>query len=211
MMKRGPDLRMPQGWVLASAPDVFAGTVREFMVPAVRAVPPCIGRRLMPCRIELVPRLAGLNVTSRWRRSPDGLEIAMATTGIEPHDAALELLTCIGQALWDEARPEEAEGFLELLRRELVAGVSGEIDEAPLEQKRRLVASRESARSPERLRRYARASFAATVAEYVHALWHDVTVRTGSEYLPAESLRRRLEWIAERFPPGRGRKLFPDR
>jgi hypothetical protein len=33
-------------------------------------------------------------------------------------------------------------------------------------------------------------------AEYVHCLWHDVTIRTGEEYLPAPQLRRRLELLA---------------
>ena len=50
---------------------------------------------------------------------------------------------------------------------------------------------------PESSRRFARSSFAATVAEYVRCFWHDVT---GSEHLPALWLRRRLELIVRWLP-----------
>jgi hypothetical protein len=47
------------------------------------------------------------------------------------------------------------------------------------------------------------------MAEYVRRLWHEVTVRTGPDYLPAAPLRRRLELMARWFPPNRGYRLFP--
>ena len=62
---------------------------------------------------------------------------------------------------------------------------------------------------PGSLERYAAASFAATVAEYIHSLWHDVAVRTETEHLPAPWLRRRLDMLARWFPPGRGYRLYP--
>jgi hypothetical protein len=52
------------------------------------------------------------------------------------------------------------------------------------------------ARDPRCLEQYGVASFAALAAEYVHCLWHDVTIRTGEAYLPAPQLRRRLELTA---------------
>jgi hypothetical protein len=70
-------------------------------------------------------------------------------------------------------------------------------------------ASRSDANNVKRLTRYGRASFAGTVAEYVHCLWHEVTVRTGPDYLPVPPLRRRLELLARWFPPNRGYRLFP--
>jgi hypothetical protein len=95
------------------------------------------------------------------------------------------------------------------LSAEIEAGVSGEIDEEALAEKRALLGSRVSARSRRRLERYARASFAGTAAEYIHCLWHDVTVRSGPEHLPAPWLRRRLQMLAGWFPPNRGYRLFP--
>ena len=47
--------------------------------------------------------------------------------------------------------------------------------------------------------------------QYIHSLWHDVTVRTSEEHLPAQWLRRRLEFLARWFPPDRGHRLFPGR
>jgi hypothetical protein len=48
-----------------------------------------------------------------------------------------------------------------------------------------------------------------TAAEHVHCLWHEVTIRIGPDYLPAERLRQRLKLMARWFPPDRGHRLFP--
>jgi hypothetical protein len=85
------------------------------------------------------------------------------------------------------------------------AGVTGEIDEDGLQAKRELLSSRVAARSMRCLQRYAGVSFASTAAEYIHCMWHDVTVRSGLEHLPAEWLRERLEFMVRCFPPDRGR------
>jgi hypothetical protein len=63
--------------------------------------------------------------------------------------------------------------------------VTGEIDEQALEEKRWLLSSAVLARSRNRLLRYAGASFASTAAEYVHCLWHDVTVELVRIICPA--------------------------
>ena len=95
------------------------------------------------------------------------------------------------------------------LDREIGDAISGEIDKDALYRKRRLFSGRDSARIPMRLEQYGAASFAGTAAEYVHALWHDVTVRAGEAFLPAEQLRCRLELLSCWYPPGRGHRLFP--
>jgi hypothetical protein len=69
--------------------------------------------------------------------------------------------------------------------------------------------TRSHANSDRELESYDRASFAGTAAENVHCLWHDVSIRIGPDYLPAEALRRRLELIRRWFPPDRGHHLFP--
>src|ERR1019366_8710520 len=96
-------------------------------------------------------------------------------------------------------------------QRKPLANISGEMDEQALDAKRLLLADRAHARDPRCLERYGVTSFAATAAEYVHCLWHDVTIRTGEAYLPAPQLRRRLELLARWFPPDRGYALFPAR
>jgi hypothetical protein len=204
-------LRLAHGWRLASGPDAPPEVIRDFIRPAVRAVPHALAARLKFCRISLPFRLTNAALASQWVQTNDGFEIEVASEGIDGHELALELLLCLGQALWEVALNVEREAYLKLIDAEIEAGVSGEIDEDALREKRTLFSNRASGRSRTWLERYARASFAATVAEYVHCLWHDVTVRTGPEHLPAPWLRRRPELLRRWFPPDRGHRLFAGR
>jgi hypothetical protein len=183
--------------------------IDEFIRPAVRAVPRSITRCLMRCEITLPGELDHGEAASRWTMTDQVLEIAVATRGVEPHDLALELLRCVGQALWEVVNPAMQRAWVDLLCRELAEAVPGEIDEDALDAKRGLLSSRSVAGSRRRWEAYASASFAGAIAEYTHCLWHDVTVRTGVEHLPARFLRRRLERLAGWFPPNRGYRLFP--
>ncbi len=186
----------------------YPEAVVEFIQPAVEAIPASISRRLKPCLIELKDDLSGGRASSRWTESEDTIRIELAAAGCEAHDLALELLRCLGQALWERIDFAEEAAWLALLHAEIEAGVTGEIDEDALVEKRRLLSSRAAAASLHRLKSYACASFASTAAEYVHCLWHDVTVRAGEEHLPAQWLRRRLELMQRWFPPDEGRRLF---
>ena len=201
-------LRLAHGWTLIRGPSLSATLVREFIRPAVRAVPRSMARRLGSCWIS-VPAEVASGVASRWTITNDGLEVSVTTAGIEEHDVAMELLLCLGQGLWERLSDGELRAYWMLLNDEITLGIKGEIDEQALEEKGSLFESRSHANNVKRLTGYCRASFAGTVAEYVHCLWHEVTVRTGSDYLPVEPLRRRLELMARWFPPNRGYRLFP--
>jgi hypothetical protein len=201
-------LRLPHKWRLIAEPPLSAEIVREFIRPAIRAVPQSMTRRLPLCVFLLVPSLEEEDVVSHWTETEDRLELTVATEGVEPHDVALELLVCLGQALWERATSAERTGWLQLLGAEVEAGVTGEIDEDALRARRELLSSRVAARSMRRLQRYAGVSFASTVAEYIHCMWHDVTVRIGLEHLPAEWLRGRLELMVRFFPPDRGQRVI---
>ena len=200
--------RLAHGWTLVHGPSLSAALVREFIRPAVRAVPSSLARRLGSCRISLPPEVAS-GVASRWTMANGGLEVSVMTAGIEVHDVAMDLLLCLGQGLWETLSDGELRAYWMLLCDEISMGIEGEIDEQALEEKRSLFESRSHANDVKRLTGYGRASFAGTVAEYVHCLWHEVTVRTGPDYLPAAPLRRRLELMARWFPPNRGYRLFP--
>jgi hypothetical protein len=189
----------------SGAPD---GTLRDVIAPALDAVPAGLASRLGPCHVLLVVCLADPEATSQWTATGTGLEVEVAVAAADPHDLALEAFVCLGQALWESTTPEERAAWLKLLEAEMRENVTGEIDEEALEEKRRLLGSRTLARSPRRLLRYAGVCFASTLAEYIHALWHDVTVRSGPEHLPAEWLRRRLELFERWFPPPAGHRLF---
>ena len=201
-------LNTPHGWRLDLAPEAPADLASDLLLPALRAVPAAMAARLGPCRIRVVSSLERPEISSRWRRRQAETEITIAFGELDPHDIAMELLVCLGQLLWEVTRQEERAAWLEQLSREIEAGVEGEIDEQALEAKQRLLAGAASARSRKRLQQYACTGFAATAAEYLHCLWHDVTIRTGPEHLPAECLRARLELLARWFPPNRGYRLF---
>lgn len=175
------ELHLAHGWALVTRPGLGQGLIHEFIRPAVRALPRAMAARLGSCRIALPERLedeSGAEVASRWTETGHGLEVEVATEGVGSHDVTIELLLCLGQALWERALVGEREAFWKLLDAEIAAGVRGEIDDEALREKRPLLGGRISARSVRRLERYGRASFAGTAAEYVHSLWHDVHVRT---------------------------------
>jgi hypothetical protein len=193
------------GWLnLRSAPSGYA----EEVVSAAAAVPASVAARIGMCTVELSGCLEQRGLTSQWTEARRGIEMALSLENAEPHDVALEFLYCLGQALWECAAEEERTDWLRLLRDEFTAGVGGEIDVDTVEEKRRLIAA---PADRDQLERYAAASFAATAAEYVHAMWHNVTVRSGADHLPAAALRRRLEWFASRLPPNPGQALFARR
>ncbi len=201
-------MRLAHGWRLETTAPVSGALVREFIRPAVRAVPGRIAARLGSCRIFLAPGLLEEDWSSGWDWTPAGPDIALRAEGREDHDIAMELLLCLGEALWERLDDSEIQAYLKLLDAEIRAGVQGEIDEESLRDKRVLLSSRTSARSRGRLRQYARSSFTGTAAEYLHSLWHDVTVRSGPEHLPAGALQHRLALMARWFPPRRGYRLF---
>ena len=97
--------------------------------------------------------------------------------------------------------PDQFKAYWELLDAELRAGIEGEIDDEAFTQKRMLLRNRATARSRSGLQRYVRTSFAETAAEYVHCLWHDVDISTGSEHLPLRQLERRLELLSHWVSP----------
>jgi hypothetical protein len=201
-------LRLAHRWILSPDSGISESLVREFIRPAVRAVPSSMARRLGPCRIALLAQ-GELDVTSRWTTTTRALEVSVTTKEFEEHDIAMELLVCLGQALWERLSVAELSAYWTILRDEINSGMEGEIDEQALDEKRSLFESPSHANSARHLESYGCASFAGTAAEYVHCLWHDVSIRSGANYLPAEPLRRRLELLARWFPPDRGYRLFP--
>ena len=201
--------RIAHGWNVRCAGEISTSLVCDFIRPAVRAIPPAIVRQLGCCHISINEALDGPTIASRWTLTDARLEISLAVGARDGHEVALELLVCLGQALWERLPDARRKAYWLVLDDEICAGVAGEIDQDALNEKRLLLASRNSARSRRRLERYGAASFAGTAAEYIHALWHDVGVRTGFRFLPAEQLKQRLELLVQWFPPRRGYRLFP--
>ena len=201
-------LRLAHGWTLRHGEGLSPTLLHDFIRPAVHAVPSALAMRLGPCEISFPAQAEG-DVLSRWSMTNSGVEVSVATEGLEEHDVVMELLLCLGQAAWEELSDAELRAYWHLLCDEIDADIEGEIDEQALEEKDALLECQSHAGRARRLASYGRASFAGTLAEYVHCLWHEVTIRTGKEHLPAAQLKRRLELLAEWFPPDRGYHLFP--
>ena len=194
---------------MSAAPDIPQALVREFIRPVARAVPRKMARQLGACRVSLVAGFGRSDTASQWTASSSGVEISIASRDRSGHEIAMELLLCLGEALWETLAPGQVKAYWQLLDAEVQAGVDGEIDDEALAGKTTLLRDRSSARSARRLQQYGRASFSATAAEYVHCLWHDVEVVSGREHLPALPLQRRLELLSRWFPPNPGYRLYP--
>ena len=108
-------MRLAHGWRLTAGPDVPEAVIREYIRPAVRAVPRALASRLKSCRVSLPLRLAKTSLVSQWSETGGGLEIEVAAEGLDGHDLALEVLLCLGQAAWEYALVEEREAWLKLL------------------------------------------------------------------------------------------------
>ncbi len=205
MARRRRNLKVVR-WIAGTSAEIARETVR----PALLAIPSAVCARLGGISVELKGTLEVPDASSRWRLSGNGVLIEVATDECSPHDVAIEALLCAGQALWERITDRELGAWLATLSGEISAAFPGEIDEVPYGLKTALLAT--TGEPPRRrMLEYARASFAATLAEYVHCLWHDVTVRSGPEHLPVRFLRRRLELLARWFPPDPGYHLFPRR
>src|SRR5713101_6867608 len=181
----------------------------EAIREALACLPEPLAQRLGPVRFAV--RATDEDVASRWRWGEAGVEVEVNESETSPHDCALEVLTCLGQTLWHSESARERRAWLKLLREEIEAGVEGEIDERALREKRAMLSSRILAASPRHMERYAEASFAGTMAEYVHLLWHEVTAEAGRDYLPLPWLRRRFGLFSRWFPAARNATpgLFP--
>jgi hypothetical protein len=144
MAPRVPNLA--HGWQLVTDPRVLEATIRDFIRPAVRAVPTRMAQQLGYGRVMLGADL-GPNLVSRWTATDRGLDVSIATSGREDHDIVMELLICLGQALWERLNVDQRPAYWRLLDEEIGSGVVGEIDEEALQAKRALLANRNSARS----------------------------------------------------------------
>ena len=93
--------------------------------PAVGAVPSGIARQLGHCLIRLaVGRWPRFGFRVDRRRA--GLANFDRHWGRTDHDIAMELLICLGQALWQRLTSEQSRAYWLLLDSEFLAGVKGE-------------------------------------------------------------------------------------
>ena len=218
------DSHLAHGWEFHSATLLAPGEERAMVREPVSAIPAAVARRLTPLRIWVVPYIeclaegdvvrmekpAGSTHTAVWEEMPKGLQVVLACREVNAHDTGFELLGATAELLEGRVLPKEIERYRELVERELAEKVPGEIDYETLEAKKKLEQARAGRRREPTLGSYLALSFSATLAEYMHGLWHDVEIHTGPAHLPVPAIRRRLELMASLFPPNQGYRVFAD-
>ncbi len=206
----GASAELAHGWLLRAVAPISLGQAESILREPAAAVPQAAAGRLGTVRLYAVSYLAcqegsdfvaeelpqGEQHSSVWLERPEGLHLFVSFGDANSHDVGFELLAALGELLVPRLSDEEFARYSRLVERELREGAAGEIDDDALE-------ARNSARLD-----YVGISLASTLAEYMHALWHDVDLRHGPEHLPAKFLRRRFDLLQEWFPPNAGYELF---
>jgi hypothetical protein len=225
---KGPFVPLSQlvrGWEMHSAVALTPAEERGMLREPAQAIPATIVERLGKVRVLVVPYVGckesgdvicfskpkGETHSAIWVESGERIDLVLPCRELDPHDTGFEFLASIAELLRPRLTSQEMERYVQLLEDETRAGVQGEIDEDALAAKRQVGGTRFRRRLSHELHvRYREVSFSATVAEYMHGLWHDVQVRIGPEHLPVPQLRRRMILMSEMFPPNEGYQVFSE-
>ena len=189
-----------------------------------QAVPAAIAQRLGKLRVLAVAYIACLETgdvvsrlkpqgeahTAAWVETPERINLLLACRELDAHDTGFEFLGSVAELLRPRLTHAEVAAYTQILEEELRHGVRGEIDEDALNAKQTHLSSRTGRRFRAQFEQYREISFVSTAAEYMHGLWHDVQIRVGPEHLPVAQLRRRMDLMAELFPPNPGYRVFDE-
>lgn len=203
-------VELAHGWRLIAIPPIEAQHAERALREPAAAVPSRLAARLGPLRIFAVAYLTCTlegdmvsdapggeeSHSSLWLEQPDRIDLFLSCSDTDEHDLGFELLAAAGQLAATRATDEEFSAYAGLVRRELLENEAGEIDEDALEAKTNAAVD------------YLAVSLGSTLAEFMHALWHDVEVREGPEHLSGTHLRTRFDLLARFFPPNPGYQLF---
>jgi hypothetical protein len=219
-----PISHLPHEWEFHSALALSPAEERTMVREPVEAVPETIAQRLGKLRVLAVAYIACLETgdvvtwqkpkaeahTAAWVETTERINLVLACRELDAHDTGFELLGSVAELLLPRLTHAEAAAYSQLLEEEIRHGVPGEIDEDALNAKQAYLASRAGRRFRTQFERYRDVSFVSTTAEYIHGLWHDVQVRVGPKHLPVGQLRRRMNLMAELFPPNPGYRVFDE-
>ena len=219
-----PLSHLAHGWEMHAAYPLTPAEERMIVREPAQAVPEAAAKHLGKVRVLVVPYLVcsesgdsvstvkpeGETHTAVWVEASDQINLVLAGRELNSHDVGFEFLASVAELVRARLSAAEMARYGKLLDEELQRGVTGEIDEDTLAAKQRLLTYQTWRRRRAQFDRYCDTSFAGTLAEYMHGLWHDVQIRVGPEHLPLPALRRRLELLTEMFPPNPGYHLFAE-
>jgi hypothetical protein len=218
-----PLSHLAHGWEFHSAIPLTPAEERTMAREPAQAVPAAVAQRLGQLRVLMVPYLAcfdsgdavsfskpkGDTHSSVWLAHEERTNLVLACRELDPHDTGFEFLASIAELLLPKLSRQESDRYASLLEEELQMGIKGEIEEEAVAARRPFtLGSRAWRRHRAQFENYRHVSFTNTVAEYMHGLWHDVQIRVGPDHLPLPQLRRRMELLAEMFPPNPGYSVF---
>ena len=219
-----PLSRLTHDWEFHSDVTLSPAEERTIVREPVQAIPAAMAQRLGKVRILAVAYIACLDSgdmvtrqkpsseahTAAWVETPERINLLLACRELDAHDTGFELLGSTAELLRPRLTPSELAAYNQLLEEEIRHGARGEIDEDALTAKQIYMPARGGRRSRAQFERYRDVSFVSTAAEYIHGLWHDVQIRIGPEHLPVAQLRRRMNLMAELFPPNEGYRVFDE-
>lgn len=219
-----PISRLTHDWEFHSDVSLSPAEERTMVREPVQAVPAAIAQRLGKVRVLAVPFIACVDTgdvimrvkpkgeahTAAWVEASDRINLLLACRELDAHDTGFELLGSVAELLRLRLTHAEEAAFRQLLEEEIRHGVRGEIDEDASTAKQSYLAIRSNRQTRAQFDRYRDISFVSTAAEYIHGLWHDVQIRVGPDHLPVAQLRRRMDMMAELFPPNPGYAVFDE-
>jgi hypothetical protein len=201
--------------------------VRQFLRDPAAATPRSLLERIPPVRLVLVPFLekgsGGSTDFVTFERPANAKNLARSAFELE--EAVFLFLAAEGQDVADyhywfynglaeqaAARVDE-NGFARfsgLVSDELNRNARGEVDERSFQLKQKLNRKQRLPGSDSKLmKEYFRQALEDTLTLYLHGLCCDIDVEPGSRQLSSRYLRKRLELLAEIFPPNPGYVVFP--
>jgi hypothetical protein len=219
-----PISRLAHEWEFHSAVALSPAEERTIVREPVQAVPGAMAQRLGKLRVLAVAYLACLDSgdvvarhkpkgeahTAAWVEAPERINLLLACRELDAHDTGFELLGSVAELLRLRLTNAEEEAYRQLLEEEVRHGIRGEIDEDALTAKQSYLATKPGRQLRAQFERYRDISFVSTAAEYIHGLWHDVQIRIGADHLPVAQLRRRMDLMAELFPPNPGYRVYDE-
>jgi hypothetical protein len=223
-------LRKPFSYYFADLP-LTDEDIREYLEEPIAALPPSVLSQLPKVSILLVPYLekarekTGVRpseVVSLKRPSEDRTSwtscvlskeeavLAFALKDQEVADYHYHFYHLLSGLVADQWSAETRDGYTELLRAEIEAGVNGEVDEASWNLKQSILHRKSGKRDTKMFREYVRQSFIDTLTLYMHGICCDIDVETGPRQLASRYLRRRLQLLERLYPPPSGYNIFPE-
>jgi hypothetical protein len=218
-----------RGFHYFSAVQLPEDDLREFLHEPIGALPPAVCEVIAPVRVVLVPyltRQTGSRTPGVTFDAPEqserlrsayfldgGATLFFAVKGESAPNYHQTFFNTIAHLLARDVGKDVHNKYNELLLKELVEHVHGEVDEPSWDLKQ-LVPPVVNGKGPsprsKHFRDYAAQSFVDTMTLYMHGICCDIDVESGPRYIPSRWLRKRLEALYVLFPPPGNRPVLPE-